>query len=93
MECTCRTRVQLMTHGPWLIALAALLSGCAEDPLLSPALRMDWKCVSRDSNGNPFFGIHPDKDTALQRAQRECVLGSPFRLSCAAEPADCQQLK
>jgi len=54
---------------------------------------MDWKCVSRDSNGNPFFSIQTEKNTAIERAQRECVLGSPFRLSCVTEPKDCEQLR
>lgn len=78
-----------------LLVLAALLvmSACADSSLLGGAMKGDWKCSVRDSNGNPFFGVGKDKKTALERANWQCLSGSPYKQSCAPDPEYCEQMK
>lgn len=71
------------------IVLSLLLGACSG----SPWVARDWKCSARDSDGNPFFGVAADKQAALEKARWQCVSGSPFKQSCTAEPAYCEQLE
>ncbi len=76
-----------------VLAILFLTTACADSALLSGAMKGDWKCSVRDSNGNPFFGVGEDKKTALQRANWQCVSGSPYKQSCTPDPAYCEQLQ
>ena len=75
------------------VSLGFALSGCGGGFPLSPTLANDWNCIARDSNGNPYFGIARDKQAAVDKARWQCVSGSPYKQSCKAEPAYCEQLE
>lgn len=80
-----------MRYRTAIVALGLLLGGCGLAS--SPWLAKDWKCSARDSDGNPFFGVAADQQTALEKARWQCVSGSPYKQSCTAEPAYCRQLE
>ena len=77
----------------FLGALLVVLTACGRDSLMLGGIRGDWKCSVRDSNGNPFFGVDKDKKSALDKANWQCVSGSPYKQSCTPEPAYCEQLE
>ncbi len=81
-----------MKYGVRLALVAFALSGCGSDPLVPGWMKGDWKCAVRDSNGNPYFGVDRDKQSALEKARWQCVSGSPYKQSCQPEPASCIQM-
>ncbi|MGY6214364.1 hypothetical protein ACW73L_04300 [Methylolobus aquaticus] len=72
---------------------ATTLMGCADGLGVSPWLAGDWKCGARDSNGNVFFGIAASQEAALEKARWQCVSGSPYKQTCAADRSYCEQLR
>ena len=79
-----------MRYGNPLV-LCSLLVGCSTQS--PPWLAGDWKCSARDGNGNTFYGVAADRQTALGKAHWQCVSGSPYKPSCKVEPAYCEQFE
>lgn len=76
-----------------LLAIAVSLWGCSRDSLLTPWTENDWKCATRDSNGNLYVGFAKDKAAAIEKARWQCVSGSPYKQSCQVESSYCQQVQ
>ncbi len=77
-----------------LLVLVTSLSvgGCGGAPLFPLASTYPWKCVLRDSKGDLFLGIEPERQAAVDEAHRQCLGGSVYKLSCKAENSHCAQL-
>jgi hypothetical protein len=90
---TSARREQAIKRVALVLLVGTTLMGCADGLGVSPWLAGEWKCGARDSNGNVFFGVAADQDAAREKARWQCVSGSPYRLTCTADRANCEQFQ